>query len=95
MLEKHADHRLFRHIVVRVQAKLLEELVLSHQIGGRVWKQIDEPLEVLAGKGRFQVFNDIELDVSVAQDFQRAPRLASARVVINDDVCHGSLLVSL
>ena len=27
-------------------------------------------------------YNDIELDVPVAQDFQRAPGLASSRVVI-------------
>ena len=92
MLEQHGHHRLLRHIVVSVQAELFEVLVLSHEFRGLVRQQIDEPFEIGLRKGCFKVFDDIELDVSVAQDLQRAPRLASARVVIDNDVCHGSLL---
>jgi hypothetical protein len=36
-----------------------------------------------------EVFDDVELDVSLAQDLQRAARLASARVVVQQRGRHG------
>jgi len=35
-----------------------------------------------------QVFNDVELDATVAQDFQRATTLASARIVVHQQFVH-------
>ena len=38
------------------------------------------------------IFDNVELDVAVAQDFQRAPGLASIGVVVDGHVRHGGLL---
>jgi hypothetical protein len=36
------------------------------------------------GRGLFEVFNDVELDVTIAQDIQRAPGLASDGIVVDE-----------
>jgi hypothetical protein len=46
-------------------------------------------LERRAVEGVLQVFDDIELDVALAQDLQRSARLASARVVVQQGTRHG------
>jgi len=44
--------------------------------------------QIFAGQRVVQVLNDVELDVALAQEIQRATRLASTRVVIDEHFRH-------
>ena len=65
-----------------VQAQFFELLVVAHQIARFIGEQTEDTLEVRSGQWVLEVFNDIELDVSLAQYFYCAARLTSTRVVI-------------
>ena len=45
--------------------------------------------QLVCAQRRLDIFDNVELDVAVAQDVQRAPGFASVRVVIDSDVDHG------
>ncbi len=72
MLEQHAHDRLGRGVVARVEAQLLEVLVFSHQLGGLDREQSEKALQLLLARRVVQILDDVELDVALAQDFQRA-----------------------
>jgi len=72
MFEQEFDDALARLGVFHREAEALEVLVLADQLRGSVGKQIEEPFESRAVEGLFQIFDDVELDAALAQDFQRA-----------------------
>ena len=80
--EQQGDHGLGRPAVGCIEPEFLEILVLSDQVDRLVRKQADDSLQRGLVERLFDVFDDVELDVSLAQNFQRAARLASARVVV-------------
>ena len=89
MPEQELDHGLARGVVRSIEPELREVLVLAHQIRGRVGEQIEEALEVGAVQRILEVLDDVELDAALAQEIQRAARLASALVVVDGDSRHG------
>ena len=82
MLQQQFNHRIRRLIIVVVQVQFFELLVVAHQIARFIGDQIEDALELSSRQWIFEVFNDIELDVSLAQYFYCAARLTSTRVVI-------------
>jgi len=92
VLEQELDDRFPGRVVVGVQAERLEVLVLADQLGRLDGQQIQKPFQIGPREWVFQVLDDIELDAAVAQNFQRAPRLASARVVVEGELVHHSFL---
>ena len=88
MLQQQIHDGLFGREVTGVQPELLEVLVLADQSRRIVWDQIDDLPELGLVQRGFEVFNDIELDVSLAQDLQRAAGFASSRVVIKKNRVH-------
>ncbi len=55
-----------------VQAHFFELFVVAHQITRFIGDQIEDTLELSSGQWIVEVFNDIELDVSLAQYFDCA-----------------------
>ena len=55
-----------------VELQSLPVLVLADEIAGRGAEQVDDLDESGAIQGLLQVFDDVELDAALAQDFQRA-----------------------
>jgi hypothetical protein len=94
VLEQDLDHRLARGVAGGIQAELLEVLVLAHQVGGRVGQEVEEAPQLGAARRLLQVVDDVELDAALAQQVQRAARLASAGVVVDDDPGHARRIAS-
>jgi hypothetical protein len=69
VLQQQFNHRIQRLIIVVVQAQFFELLVVAHQITRFIGEQIEDTLELSSGQWILEVFNDIELDVSLAQYF--------------------------
>ena len=89
MLEEHRHH-LFRGLVVfLLEAELLEALVLAHQVGRRIRKQVEEPFQRDLVERVLQVLDDVARDVALAQDLQRAASLPSTRIVVDEEPLHG------
>lgn len=82
VFEQNFDHRIRCLVVGCLESEFLEILVLSDQFDRPNRKQAYDPPECAAVGRLLDVFDDVELDVALAQDFQRAARLASARVVV-------------
>ena len=55
-------------------------------------EQVEKLAQFGLADGGFQVFYNVELDVAVAQDFQRTSRFPSVGVVVDGDFFHGGLL---
>jgi hypothetical protein len=89
--EQYLHHRLPRGVVAGVEAQLLEVLVLPDQLGGLDGEQVEEVLQILLAQRVVQELDDVELDAAFAQDVQRATRLASTGVVVDDHTVHGYL----
>jgi len=88
MLEQEGDDLLLRRVLFGTQPEFRETLVLPHELGGRGLQDPENPLETGPVDRLFQIFDGVELDAALAQDLGRAARLASARVVIDDEVRH-------
>ena len=88
VLLQEAHHCVSRGVVGGVEAQRLEVAVLADERGWRLADKVDEARHRGRVDWGLEVLNDIELDVSLAQDFQRATRFASPRVVIDDDPIH-------
>ena len=74
--------------IVRIQLKLFEFGILSHEIFDGVFELGDDRLKLLfAGRG-FDVEDDFLLDSEFAGDRQRVGGGTSVRVVINRDFAH-------
>ena len=67
MLEENVYHRFFRGVVIRIKPKLLKVFVLTNHFLGAVRNEIYDPLKSFATQWCFEIFNDIELDVSLTQ----------------------------
>ena len=52
-----------------VQAQFFELFIVANQIARFIGEQIEDALELSSWQWIFEVFNDIELDVSLAQYF--------------------------
>jgi hypothetical protein len=92
MREQELDDGLTGLVPGRIEAQCVEALVASDQVGGRAAQQVEEALVGGAVRGLLEVFDDVELDAALAQDLDRAARLASAGVVIDEhDVHRGRL----
>ena len=68
-----------------------ESLVYTVRAGGyygitepAFLQEVEKALQVGTGRGLFEIFNDVELDVTVAQDIQRTPGLASGGIVVDE-----------
>ena len=72
MFEQQIHDRVRARVVRHVQTEVLEVFVFTHESRRRVRQQRNELLQRFSRQGLFQVFDDIELDVSLAQDLQRA-----------------------
>jgi len=94
VLQQHVDNCLARRVVGFVQSELGEALVLPDQVAGRPGEEPQEPFERWPIEGLLQVLDDVELDAALAQDVQRAARLASTGVVIDGDLRHRLVLRS-
>jgi len=88
VFEEQAHYFFTRLVVLRIQLQRLEVLVFPDQICRGVRKQIEEVLEIVAGERGLQILDDVELDVALAQDVQRAARLPSAGVVVDEHFLH-------
>jgi len=88
MLEQQRYHRLARRVVVRCEPQGLEVLVRANQRTGLIGQEIEKVLQIFTGQRVVQVLDDVELDVALAQEFQRAARLASTRVVVDEHFRH-------
>ncbi len=67
VFEKNIDYCLFRRVVIGVKPKFGKVLVLTNHLVGTFRNEINDPLKIFAAQRRFEVFNDIELDVALAQ----------------------------
>jgi hypothetical protein len=72
MLEEHTHHALGCRVRGWVEAQLLEMLVFSDQLRGLDGEQGEKAFQLLLARRGVQVLDDVELDVALAQDFQRA-----------------------
>jgi hypothetical protein len=90
VFQQELDDALARVDVPRDEAQRLEVLVGAYQLRRRAGKEIEESFERGAIERLLQVFDDVELDAALAQDLQRAARLASAGVVVEHLRRHGS-----
>ena len=88
VLEEQAHDFFAALVCVRVQLQGFEVLVLPDQLRRCIGEQIEEVLEVFTGERGLQVLDDVELDAALAQDVQRAARLASTGVVVDEDSFH-------
>jgi hypothetical protein len=89
IFEKQVDDRVGGLVILSVESEPLEILVPSDQLSRPIGESTHDLLERRAVEGVLQVFDDIELDVALAQDLQRSARLASARVVVQQGTRHG------
>jgi hypothetical protein len=89
VFEQKVDHRVGRLVVARCELQFLEILVLSKHFGRLIGNLLRDPRQRRSVERLIEVFDDVELDVSLAQNFQRAARLASARVVVQQRGRHG------
>ena len=89
VLQQQADNRVAGDIVRRLQAKVGELPVLADQVGWCIREQVKELLEVGAGRRLLEVLDDVELDVPLAQNVQRAAAVASAGVEVDAKLFHG------
>jgi len=79
-------------VVFGDESEVVERLVLADQCpGGRIELREDR-VELLAPKRCFEIFDDVELDAALAQNLECAARLASARVVIDQQFFHRGIL---
>lgn len=90
MLEQQTDDRLGRGVISVIQTQLFEPLIVAHELARRVRQDVENMLEIVFRQWLLQIFNDIELDVPRPQYFQSGARLASARVVIQQQSGHVS-----
>ena len=67
VFEKNIDYCLFRRVVIGVKPKFGKAFVLTNHFLGTFRYKIDDSPKVFAAQRRFEVFNDIELDVALAQ----------------------------
>jgi hypothetical protein len=72
VLQQQSDYAIFSCVVPSIQAQFLEVLVLPDKFLWLIGENIDKSFQVSFGDGCFEVFDDIELDVSLAQYFDCA-----------------------
>ena len=83
MLEQQLDDRFGGGVVLRSEPQLRKVLVLSDQLRRRIGEQVEKALQIVATERGLQILDDVELDAALAQDVQRAARLASAGIVVD------------
>jgi hypothetical protein len=84
VLQQEVDDRLAGDVVGRLQAQLGKLFVRAHQGRWGIGQQVKKAFQIGAGRGLLEIFNDVELDVTVAQDSQRASGLASDGIVVDE-----------
>ncbi len=89
VFERQVDDRVGGLVVLSVESQFPEVLVLTDELRWRIGELTHDLLERRPIEGFLQIFDDIELDVALAQNLQRAARLASARVVVQQATRHG------
>lgn len=87
MFQQQADQRIGGVVVVDVPVQLAEGAWMD-QIPWFTGQQFQKSAQLRLGGGRLDIFDDVELDATVAKDFQRAVRLASTRVVVDGHLFH-------
>src|SRR5262245_31486412 len=90
MREQERDHLLAGRVVGGVEAELLEPLVLAHEVARWPREESQEPGERRPIGWGGEILDDVARDAALAQDVQRAARLASAGVVIDGHALHGA-----
>ena len=89
MLQQELDHLLAGDVILRPEAELREALVLADEIARRPGEQREEAGQGSAVGWGLQVLDDVARDAALAQDVQRAARLASPGVVVDRHLLHG------
>jgi hypothetical protein len=88
MLEQQRDDLVVGAVGGGIERQVLEPLVLSYELRGLVRDGSKDPPEVGLGRSLLQVFDDVELDATVAEDLDDATSLASARVEVDLESLH-------
>lgn len=91
MLEQDVDDCLAGDIVVGAQAQRGKIFIFADKGRGFLRQEVEKAYQIRTAYGLFQVLDDVELDVPLAQDIQRAAGFASARVVIDGELFHERL----
>jgi hypothetical protein len=89
MLQQQIDNSLTGNIIRCIKAQFLEIFVLAYQLFGFIGKQIEKSVQIVTAEWLLQIFNNVELDVLVTQDVQRASGLTSTLIVIDGQFFHG------
>lgn len=90
VIEQEGDDLLARLIALLVEAELFEALVLAHQRGWFSTEQPEDASESGPIERLLEVLDDVARDAALAQDVQRAARLPSPRVVVDEHAFHGA-----
>ena len=90
MLEQQAHDRGLRGVVGRVESEFFELRVLPDEFARVDVDCVDDGLELRLVERGFQVFDDVELDVTLSQQIENAAGGASAGVVVHGDLGHTS-----
>jgi hypothetical protein len=88
VLQQQVNNCFAGDVVRRLQAQAGELPVLADQFGRCLREQVKEVLQVSAGQRLLEILDDVELDVPLAQDAQRAAAVASARVEVDAKLFH-------
>jgi len=67
VLKKNFYDCVFRRVVIGVKPKFAKVLVLTNHLFGTFRNEVNDPLKIFSAQWCFEVFNDIELDVALAQ----------------------------
>ena len=92
MFDQQVHHVVPVGVGIRIESERLEILVLADEICRRIRNHVEEALEILPCQRVVQVLNDFEVRSAFFQGCDRAPRLSSARVVIDPNLRHALLL---
>ena len=92
VFEQQGHHVVPVGVGIRIESERLEILVLADEIRRGIRNQVEEALEILPRQRVVQVLDDFEVRSAFFQGRDRAPRLSSARVVIDPNLRHALLL---
>lgn len=91
MLEQERDDLLRGGVVLGLELQFLETLILADQVGRRTFDYRKDFFQRRAiGRG-LEILDQVELDLALAQTLQRAARVASAGIVVQNDSFHAFL----
>ena len=91
MLEKQSHQGIFRVVIFYIEAQITQGSGMDQFLWFTV-EQVEKSPQLLLARRGLQIFNNVELDVSGTQDFQRTVGFASLRVMVDGDLVHNTIL---